>query len=123
MQYEKSFKEQAVKLFDEIGIKAVANQLGIPYYTIPLGEISEKNMEQILNFFKRTKNNKEFLDLATYAFHKPKTKERAKAFDKLLEFSTPYGHYENQKLTSMVIDSHFNVYWKNQEVLLQVCYM
>ena len=36
-----------------------------------------------------TKNNKEFLDLATYAFHKPKTKERAKAFDKLLEFSTP----------------------------------
>ena len=37
-----------------------------------------------------TKNNKEFLDLATYAFHKPKTKERAKAFDKLLEFSTPY---------------------------------
>ena len=50
-----------------------------------------------------TKNNKEFLDLATYAFHKPKTKERAKAFDKLLEFSTPYGHYENQKLTSMFI--------------------
>lgn len=48
MQYEKSFKEQAVKLFDEIGVKAVANQLGIPYYTIPLGEISEKNMEQIL---------------------------------------------------------------------------
>ena len=65
-----------------------------------------------------TKNNKEFLDLATYAFHKPKTKERAKAFDKLLEFSTPYGQYENQKLTSMVIDSHFNVYWKNQEVKL-----
>ncbi len=63
-----------------------------------------------------TKNNKEFLDLATYAFHKPKTKERAKAFDKLLEFSTPYGHYENHQLTSMVIDSHFNVYWKNQEV-------
>ncbi|HFI0315215.1 TPA: hypothetical protein ACGO6Q_001957 [Streptococcus suis] len=27
MQYEKSFKEQAVKLFDEIGVKAVANQL------------------------------------------------------------------------------------------------
>lgn len=27
MQYEKSFKEQAVKLFDEISVKAVANQL------------------------------------------------------------------------------------------------
>ena len=48
MQYGQSFKEQVVKLFDEIGVKAVANQLGIPYYTIPLGEISEKNMEQIL---------------------------------------------------------------------------
>ena len=34
MQYEKSFKEQAVKLSDEIGIKAAANQLGIPYYTL-----------------------------------------------------------------------------------------
>ena len=27
MQYEKPFKEQAVKLFDKIGVKAVANQL------------------------------------------------------------------------------------------------
>lgn len=34
MQYEKSFKEQAVKLSDEIGIKAAANQLGIPYDTL-----------------------------------------------------------------------------------------
>ena len=34
MQYEKSFKEQAVKLSDEIGVKAAANQLGIPYYTL-----------------------------------------------------------------------------------------
>ncbi len=30
MQYEKSFKEEAVKLSDEIGVKAAANQLGIP---------------------------------------------------------------------------------------------
>lgn len=34
MQYEKSFKEEAVKLSDEIGIKAAAAQLGIPYYTL-----------------------------------------------------------------------------------------
>ena len=32
--YEKSFKEEAVKLSDEIGIKKAAQQLGIPYYTL-----------------------------------------------------------------------------------------
>ena len=32
--YEKSFKEEAVKLSDEIGIKKAAAQLGIPYYTL-----------------------------------------------------------------------------------------
>ena len=32
--YEKSFKEEAVKLSDEIGIKKAADQLGIPYYTL-----------------------------------------------------------------------------------------
>lgn len=34
MQYDKSFKEEALKLSDEIGVKAVATQLGIPYYTL-----------------------------------------------------------------------------------------
>lgn len=34
MQYDKVFKEEAVKLSDEIGIKAAAAQLGIPYYTL-----------------------------------------------------------------------------------------
>lgn len=34
MQYEKSFKEEAVKLSDEIGVKAAETQLGIPYYTL-----------------------------------------------------------------------------------------
>jgi transposase len=32
--YEKSFKEEAVKLSDEIGIKKAAAQLGVPYYTL-----------------------------------------------------------------------------------------
>lgn len=35
MQYDKSFKEESLKLFDEIGVKAGAAQLGIPYYTLP----------------------------------------------------------------------------------------
>lgn len=48
MQCEKSFKEQAVKLSDEIGVKAAANQLGIPYYTLSTWRNQRKNMEQIL---------------------------------------------------------------------------
>ena len=32
--YEKSFKEEAIKLSDEIGVKKAAAQLGIPYYTL-----------------------------------------------------------------------------------------
>lgn len=34
MQYDKSFKEEAVKLSDEIGVKVAVTQLGIPYYTL-----------------------------------------------------------------------------------------
>ena len=34
MQYDKSFKEEAVRLSDEIGVKNAAEQLGIPYYTL-----------------------------------------------------------------------------------------
>ena len=34
MQYDKTFKEEAIKLSDEIGVKAAAAQLGIPYYTL-----------------------------------------------------------------------------------------
>ena len=34
MQYDKSFKDEAVKLSDEIGVKAAASQLRIPYYTL-----------------------------------------------------------------------------------------
>ena len=32
--YEKSFKIEAVKLAEEIGLKNAANQLNIPYYTL-----------------------------------------------------------------------------------------
>ena len=34
MTYEKSFKEEAVRLPDEIGVKKAAEQLGVPYYTL-----------------------------------------------------------------------------------------
>ena len=32
--YEKEFREEAVKLSDEIGVGNAAKQLGIPYYTL-----------------------------------------------------------------------------------------
>ena len=34
MTYTKEFKEEALKLSDEIGVKKAASQLGIPYYTL-----------------------------------------------------------------------------------------
>ena len=34
MKYSKEFKEEALKLSDEIGVKKAAQQLGIQYYTI-----------------------------------------------------------------------------------------
>ena len=32
--YSKDFKEEAVRLSDEVGVKEAAKQLGIPYYTL-----------------------------------------------------------------------------------------
>lgn len=34
MTYDREFKENALKLSDEIGVKKAAEQLGLPYYTI-----------------------------------------------------------------------------------------
>lgn len=33
-KYSKEFKEEALKLSDEIGVKSAASQLGIQYYTL-----------------------------------------------------------------------------------------
>ena len=34
MTYDKEFKEEALRLSDEIGVKKASQQLGIPYYTL-----------------------------------------------------------------------------------------
>ena len=34
MRYSKEFKDEALKLSDEIGVKKAAQQLGIQYYTL-----------------------------------------------------------------------------------------
>ena len=41
--YEKSFKEEAIKLSDEIGVKKAAGQLGIPYYTLADWRYKQRN--------------------------------------------------------------------------------
>lgn len=46
MQYDKTFKEEAVKLSDEIGLNAAANQLGIPYYTLSGWRNKRKNIRK-----------------------------------------------------------------------------
>ena len=56
------------------------------------------------------------LDLATYAFNKPRSKEREEAFEKLLSFSKPYTYWENNELSSMIIDTSFRVYWKDAKL-------
>ena len=33
-KYNREFKEEALKLSDEIGVKKAASQLGLPYYTL-----------------------------------------------------------------------------------------
>jgi transposase len=34
MNYDNEFKQEALKLSDEIGVKKASEQLGIPYYTL-----------------------------------------------------------------------------------------
>ena len=34
MKYSKEFKQEALKLSDEIGVKKAASQLGVQYYTL-----------------------------------------------------------------------------------------
>lgn len=47
MQYDKFLKKEAVKLSDEIRVKAAAAQLGIPYYTLSGWRNNRKNTDPI----------------------------------------------------------------------------
>ncbi len=55
------------------------------------------------------------LNLAKYAFHKNPT-GGDRAFYKLLEQSTLHTHTENGELTSMIVDTHFQVSFQGQTV-------
>jgi len=43
--YSKEFKEEALKLSNEVGVKAAAAQLGIPYYTLADWRSSRRHIE------------------------------------------------------------------------------
>ena len=42
MKYSKDFKEEALKLSDEVGVKKAAAQLGLPYSHCRIGETNVK---------------------------------------------------------------------------------
>ena len=42
MKYSKDFKEEALKLSDEVGVKKAAAQLGLAYYNCRIGETNVK---------------------------------------------------------------------------------
>lgn len=48
MQYDKTFKEEALCLSDEIGLKNAATQLGVSYYTLSGCVTKEPNMDRML---------------------------------------------------------------------------
>ncbi|MGN1275628.1 MAG: hypothetical protein ACI4UK_01370 [Floccifex sp.] len=48
MKYSKEFKEEALKLSDEVGLKKAAQQLGIQYYTLSEYIMNLSNEQLIL---------------------------------------------------------------------------
>ena len=49
MKYDKEFKEQALKLSDEIGIKKAAEKLGVKYHTLAGWRKIRKNKQEYLS--------------------------------------------------------------------------
>ena len=47
--YSKEFKEEAIRLSDEIGVKKAAVQLGVPYYTLADWRQNRKNRKKDLS--------------------------------------------------------------------------
>lgn len=49
MKYSKEFKEEVLKLFNEIGVKNASQQLGIQYYTLADWKRNRRTELNILN--------------------------------------------------------------------------
>lgn len=66
MNYSKEFKEEALKLSDEIGVKKAAAQLGLKYYT--LADWRSKRKEQ-LNAPRLSDAEQQIVQLTIFLFH------------------------------------------------------
>lgn len=55
VKYSKTFKQEALKLSDEIGLKQAAAQLGLPYYT--LADWRHRNREAIEGTLSQTNHS------------------------------------------------------------------
>jgi transposase len=60
MKYDNTFKREALKLSDEIGVRKAASQLGIPYYTLAEWRSIRKNEGE--SVFIGSGNKREPLD-------------------------------------------------------------
>ena len=60
MKYDNTFKMEALKLSDEIGVRKAASQLGIPYYTLAEWRSIRKNEGE--SAFVGSGNKREPLD-------------------------------------------------------------
>ena len=60
MKYDNTFKMEALKLSDEIGVRKAASQLGIPYYTLAEWRSIRKNEGE--SAFVSSGNKREPLD-------------------------------------------------------------
>ena len=60
MKYDNSFKLEALKLSDEIGVRRAAEQLGIPYYTLADWRNIRKSVGE--SAFVGSGNRRELLD-------------------------------------------------------------
>ena len=63
-RYSKEFKEEALRLSDEIGVKKAASQLGLPYYTLAdwrnnrnhTAEAITEALNKVMSYFAEQKN-------------------------------------------------------------------
>ena len=62
-KYSKEFKEEALKLSDEIGVKKAALQLGLQYYTLADWRKARKYAKSILWFWQKTKLTPKYASL------------------------------------------------------------
>jgi len=86
MKYSKEFKEEALKLSDEIELKKAAQQLGIQYYTL-----SDWRNARMESFFATLKKEKLY-QIPTYRMKREEVKT--------IIFRYIFGYYNTQRINN-----------------------